>query len=165
MGITNARLPATDYDDWLKLFREWQEYLAGSVPISNLERTWQLLCDGQSGLIGLIAKREDGESVGLVHASLTPFAWSGGPTIYLQDLFVTASARGEGIGTLLMNAAYRLADEKGASQVFWLANEEDSDLRRFYDRQRLGHEYQTCQPAWQQHGTALDLAEPTLMTP
>jgi GNAT superfamily N-acetyltransferase len=104
-------------------------------------RARQMLCDEKSGLLGLIAKTEDGESVGLVHASLTPFAWAGGPILYVQDLFVKASARGQGAGSILMNAVYRLADEKGASNVFWLTNAEDVVLRRFYDRHAVHTRY------------------------
>lgn len=133
--VTVARITPADHGDWLKLFQQWQRYLSGSLPMDVHERTWQLLCDERSGLLGLIARREGGESVGLVHASLTPFAWAGGSILYLQDLFVTASARGQGVGGVLLNAVYSLADEKGASQVFWLANEEDSALLRFYSRQ------------------------------
>jgi GNAT superfamily N-acetyltransferase len=142
--VTVASITAADYGDWLNLFRQWQDYLSGSVPMENHERTWQLLCDEKSGLLGLIARREDGECVGLVHASLTPFAWAGGPILYLQDLFVIASARGQGVGSVLMNAVYRLADEKGASQVFWLGNEEDVNLRRFYDRHAVRTRYVRC---------------------
>src|SRR5262245_28154106 len=133
--VTVARIAPTDHGDWLDLFQQWHHHLSGSVPMVNLERTWQLLCDEKSGLLGLIARMESGESVGLVHASLTPFAWAGGPILYLQDLFVTASARGQGVGGVLFNAVYSLADEEGASQVFWLADEEDSALHRFYRRQ------------------------------
>lgn len=134
-AVTVARISSPDRGDWLNLFQQWHHYLSGTVPTENLERAWQLLCDERSGLLGLIARREGGDSVGLVHASLTPFAWSGGPILYLQDLFVTASARGQGVGKLLFDAVYSLADEKGASQVFWLADEEDSALHHFYSRQ------------------------------
>jgi GNAT superfamily N-acetyltransferase len=133
--VTTARITQADHSDWLNLFQQWHHYLSGSLPMATLERTWQLLCDEKSNLLGLIARIEGGESVGLAHASLTPFAWSGGPILYLQDLFVTASARGQGVGAILFNAVYALADEKSASQVFWLADEEDSALHRFYIRQ------------------------------
>src|SRR5262249_54409839 len=126
-GVTVARITPADHGDWLNLFQQWHRYLSGSVPMAVLERTWQLLCDEKSGLFGLIVRIESRESVGLAHASLTPFAWDGGPILYLQDLFVTAPARGKGVGGVPFNAVYALADEKGASQVFWLVNEEDSD--------------------------------------
>jgi len=133
--VTVARITPADHDEWLNLFQQWHRYLSGSVPMAGLERAWQLLCEETSGLLGLIARTDAGESVGLAHASLTPFAWAGGPILYLQDLFVTAAARGQGVGGVLLNAVYSLADEKGASQVFWLADEKDADLLRFYGRQ------------------------------
>lgn len=73
--------------------------------------------------LGLIARSDDGPAVGLAHASLTPFAWAGGPILYLQDLFVTASVRGKGVGAEMLKAVYNLADEVDVSQVFWVADE------------------------------------------
>jgi GNAT superfamily N-acetyltransferase len=133
-SVAVARITPADRSEWLTLFQQWQDYLSGALTMETYERAWQLLCDEGSGLFGLIARREDGQSVGLVHASLTPFACAGGPILYLQDLYVTAAARGQGVGSVLMSAVYALADEKGATQVFWLVNQEDSQLERFYIR-------------------------------
>ena len=133
-SVTVARITPADRGEWLDLFLQWQRQLSGSLSAETHERTWQMLCDEGSGLFGLLARREDGASVGFAIASLIPFAWAGGPILYLQDLFVTAAARGQGVGSIMLNAVYALADEKGTPHVFWLVHEEDSELDRFYTR-------------------------------
>jgi GNAT superfamily N-acetyltransferase len=136
-----AKVNPTDLGDWLRLFREWQQQLSGNVPAETNACTWRLLSDPGSGLFGLLARDAVGTAVGFAHASLTPFAWAGGPILYLQDLFVTASMRGEGVGAELLKAVYSLADDLGAAQVFWVADENDAPLQRFYNRHAVRTHY------------------------
>jgi len=136
-----AKVDPTDHADWLRLFKEWQHQLSGNVPAESIARTWHLLSDPGSGLFCLMARDVDGTAVGFAHASLTPFAWAGGPILYLQDLFVKASKRGEGAGSELLKAVYSLADDLGAAQVFWVADENDATLQRFYHRHAVRTHY------------------------
>jgi GNAT superfamily N-acetyltransferase len=136
-----AKVAPTDHTDWLRLFQEWQHHLSGNITAESNARTWLMLCERDSGLLGLIARSDDGSAVGLAHASLTPFAWAAGPILFLQDLFVTASMRGNGVGQEILRAVYDLADEIGASQVFWLVDENDIPLQRFYDRHAVRTHY------------------------
>jgi GNAT superfamily N-acetyltransferase len=139
--IAITRIIPNDHSDWLRLFQEWQQHLSGMVTAETNARTWRLLCEQRSGLLGLIARNDKGQGVGLAHTSLTPFAWSGGPILYLQDLFVTSSVRGQGVGEMLLKAVYDLADDVDAAQVFWLADEHDTALQRFYDRHAVRTHY------------------------
>ncbi len=136
--VTIAKLTSADHGDWRNLWLEWQRYLSGVLSEEVNARTWRLLTKDGSGLFGLIALR-NGEALGFAHASMTPFAWASGPIMYLQDLFVTKQLRGQGVGLALLNAVYDLADDTGAAQVFWLADEKDTALQRFYDRHALAH--------------------------
>jgi GNAT superfamily N-acetyltransferase len=138
--VTIAKLTPADHGDWRKLWLEWQHYLSGILSEETNARAWSLLTKDGSGLFGLIA-RQDGEALGIAHASITPFAWAGGPIIYLQDLFVTKQIRGQGVGHALLSAVYDLADDMGAAQVFWLADQNDTALQRFYDRHALRTPY------------------------
>ena len=140
--VVIARLAQSDREDWIALFREWQEYLSAiPLPDDSMDRTWRLLSQENSGLIGLIARNDAGQRLGLAHVSLTPFAWAGGPIIYLQDLFVTSAARNLGVGAAMLREIYRLADDLKAAQVFWVADLEDAPLLRFYDRYAMRSHY------------------------
>jgi hypothetical protein len=54
---------------------------------------------------------------------------------------VTATVRGGGVGEVLLKEVFKLADEVGAAQVFWLASLEDTGLQRFYDRHAIRTRY------------------------
>jgi GNAT superfamily N-acetyltransferase len=140
-ALAIARITPQDHSDWLRLFQEWHHHQSGTVTAEEKARAWQMLCDQNSGLFGLIGRIDDGTAVGLAHASLTPHAWAGGPILYLGDLFVTASMRSKGAGTEMLKAVYDLADEIGASQVFWVADERDVPLQRFYERHAVRTRY------------------------
>jgi len=52
--------------------------------------------------------------------------------LFLKELFVTASRRGQGIGGALIQAAARLAVESGAGRIDWTADRDDAPLLAFY---------------------------------
>ena len=54
------------------------------------------------------------------------------PGLFLKELFVSAKARGCGIGTKLMRAAAGFAVERGFSRLDWTADRGDVGLLRFY---------------------------------
>ncbi len=94
-----------------------------------------------SGLTALIARTDDNKAVGFANVSTTPFAWTGGSTMFLQDLFVLEQARGAGAGEELLKGVYRLADDLGAGQVFWMVDEDDTRLQGFYARHGIRTPY------------------------
>ena len=57
-----------------------------------------------------------------------------GPDNVLQDLFVDTSARGQGAGRALIEFVYAKAKESGASRVWWLTHETNTDAMLLYDR-------------------------------
>jgi GNAT superfamily N-acetyltransferase len=57
-----------------------------------------------------------------------------GPYCYLQDLFTTEAARGQGIGKALIEGVYERAKADGASRVYWLTHESNEAARSLYDK-------------------------------
>lgn len=53
--------------------------------------------------------------------------------LFVVDLFVTASARGKGIGAALMNEARKVAYDIGARQLVWTVDRRNALARRFYE--------------------------------
>ncbi len=139
--MTVSDLAEGDSDDWRRLWSAWQRHMAGAVPADVTDRTWKLLLDQSSGLHGLLARDAHGGALGFAHASLTPFAWTGAHVLYLQDLFVSRQARGQGAGAALLDAVYRLADRLGVTQVYWMVDEADEPLQRFYSRHAVRTPY------------------------
>jgi GNAT superfamily N-acetyltransferase len=52
----------------------------------------------------------------------------------LQDLFTDQEFRGGGIGRRLIEAVYAAAAEEGASRVYWLTHETNSQATALYDQ-------------------------------
>jgi GNAT superfamily N-acetyltransferase len=76
----------------------------------------------------------DGKPVGLVHVILHRSTWTVGNYAYLQDLFVSDEVRGKGVGRALIEYVYDRAKEAGASRVYWLTHETNTDAMKLYDR-------------------------------
>jgi GNAT superfamily N-acetyltransferase len=140
-ALTVARVTASDFADWERLWRAWQDYMQGAVPAAVTAASWALMMRADSGLTALIARTADGTALGFANVSTTPFAWTGGQTLFLQDLFVLEEARGAGAGEALLKGVYGLADELGASQVFWMVDEDDPRLQGFYARHGIRTPY------------------------
>ena len=115
--------------------------MGGSVPRPVTDKTWDMMMHAGSGLYALLARAPDGEALGFANVSATPFAWTGDPILFLQDLFVVEAARGRGVGEVLLKGVYDFADELGAGQVFWMVNEDDARLQGFYARHSIRTPY------------------------
>lgn len=139
MKVTEAQ--AADKDAWLGLWGAWQRHMQGAVPADVTERTWQRAQAAESGLVILLCSTPEGEAIGFATMSFTPFAWTGSDIAFLQDLFVLDSARGRGAGEALLRAVYAQADARGAAQVFWMVDERDERLQRFYERNAIRTPY------------------------
>jgi GNAT superfamily N-acetyltransferase len=77
----------------------------------------------------------DGEPAGvaLFHSRFS--TWLGRPGMYLEDLFVTAEARGLGVGRRLMTRLAAIAVERGWGRIDFHVLE----ARRFYHRLGMEH--------------------------
>lgn len=56
------------------------------------------------------------------------------PTCYMQDLFTSEAARGQGVGRRLIEAVYGQAAQAGSSAVYWHTHASNSTARRLYDQ-------------------------------
>jgi GNAT superfamily N-acetyltransferase len=72
--------------------------------------------------------------VGMVTVQLVVSTAEGGLSALLEDLVVTAAARGAGIGRLLLAAAEGWARGRGASRLQLLADRENAPALGFYGR-------------------------------
>jgi GNAT superfamily N-acetyltransferase len=139
--IRVTRATQEDEADWMRLWGDWQRHMKGTVPAEVSGRSWQLALDPDSRLLILLARRSDGDAFGFATVSFAPFAWTGSDVAFLQDLFVSENARGQGAGEALLKAVYAEADDRGAAQVYWMVDETDETLQRFYARNAIRTPY------------------------
>lgn len=134
MTFTIRPLAPADRAQWGPL---WQGYLAfyeTHLPASVTDLTWQRLIDPEAPILGLCAATPDDRLLGIVHYLFHPVTWAAGPRCYLEDLFTSPDARGQGVGRALIEAVYAAADARGADQVYWLTQDFNATARRLYDQ-------------------------------
>ncbi|HHL43592.1 MAG TPA: GNAT family N-acetyltransferase [Hellea balneolensis] len=97
------------------------------------DETWRRLLDPDHVVQGFGAVL-DGHLVGIVHYLFHPVTWSTGPRCYLEDLFTSKDARGQGVGRALIAAVHREAQKAGADQVYWLTESHNRRAQALYDK-------------------------------
>lgn len=95
----------------------------------------------------------DGQVVGLALWFLTYSTWTGAPSLYLEDLFVDAAARGTGTGRALLAALAREAKARGCARMDWAVLDWNEKAREFY--RHIGAHHSAGWEPWRIEGDAL----------
>ena len=129
------RAPAApDREAWARLWEDYLWFYDTRLPAAQFDLQFaRLLSDDPRGFRGLMAFRGT-EALGLAHYVFHPHGWQAGDTCYLQDLWTSASARGQGIGRALIAAVGQAAQAQGAAQVYWLTHAGNAVARALYDK-------------------------------
>lgn len=125
-------LKPSDREAWESLWQGYLTFYKASLSEEQTQLTWERLLDVSNPIEGLIAEH-DGQVVGIAHIQLRPSTWSQHGFLYLEDLFVDPSMRGQGIGVDLMNSVYDRARKLNAGRVYW-TTQSDNPARKLYDR-------------------------------
>ena len=126
-----------DYEQWLPLWDGYNAFYGRSGPTALAPEitamTWQRFFDAYEPVHALVAE-SDGRLLGfthyLFHRSTTAIA----PLCYLQDLFTSEAARGQGAGRALINGVYEQARMAGSPRVYWLTHQTNHTARQLYDK-------------------------------
>ena len=124
---------ATDFDQWLPLWKGYQAFYKTTIADAVTQQTWQRFLDPLEPMHCAVADR-DGVLVGLVHYIEHRSCWTTGDYVYLQDLFALPEVRGQGVGRALIEHVYAQATALGASRVWWLTHETNQHAMQLYDR-------------------------------
>nr|WP_246135049.1 GNAT family N-acetyltransferase [Novosphingobium sediminis] len=95
--------------------------------------TWARLHDPAEPMHAMLAWQGD-RAVGLVHWIFHRSTWTDGPYCYLQDLFAEPDVRGVGVGRALIAHVRSEAEAAGASRLYWLTHETNTDAMKLYDK-------------------------------
>jgi GNAT superfamily N-acetyltransferase len=135
MSVRVRRLQAKDKAAWVALFKGYIAFYKATVPDDVIEMTWQRLSAGEPGFhIGLVATDEHDVPVGIAHVLFHRSTWSPTWYCYLEDLFVSPSARTRGIGRALIEAVYQEADARQCTRTYWATQEFNYRARTLYDQ-------------------------------
>ena len=131
MKIRVAR--EADFAEWLLLWQGYQAFYKTTISDGTTAATWARFHDPAEPMHCVLAE-EDGKFAGMVHYIQHRSCWTTGDYIYLQDLFVKPDLRGRGIARGLIEHVYAVAANVGASRVWWLTHESNTDAMQLYDR-------------------------------
>jgi len=127
----------TDYAQWLPLWDGYNAFYGRSgptaLPAQITRTTWQRFFEEAEPMHALVAER-GGRLLGLTHYLFHRSTIHLEPVCYLQDLFTTEEARGQGIGGALIEQVAARARAAGAARLYWLTHETNQTARRLYDQ-------------------------------
>jgi len=118
---------------WLPLWKGYQTFYKTVISDETSTVVWARLHDPAEPM-SVLGAYVDGKLLGIVHYIFHRTCWTIGDYCYLQDLFVAEGTRNLGLGRALIAAVEEKARAAGASRVYWLTHETNTDARALYDK-------------------------------
>lgn len=118
---------------WDRLWIGYQQFYKVEIADATSDLTWARLHDPAEPMHAMLAW-QGARAVGLVHWIFHRSTWTEGPYCYLQDLFAEPDVRGLGIGRALIAHVREQAEAAGASRLYWLTHETNTDAMQLYDK-------------------------------
>ena len=131
--ISIRELQPDDRAGWEPLWKGYQTFYKVDLPLSTTDVTFARLLDDAEPMHCLVATEETA-IIGIVHFIFHRSTWTSGDYCYLQDLFTSEAARGKGVGRTLIEGVVARAKEHGASRVYWLTHETNTQAMILYDQ-------------------------------
>lgn len=133
-AVTVVPLAAEHRADWDRLYAGYAAFYRTAQTPAMRATVWGWLHDPTHEIEGLVALAGDGRPIGLAHFRpfARPLAASTGG--FLDDLFVTAEARGTGAAQALIEAVAAIGRQRGWSVLRWITAEDNYRARTVYDR-------------------------------
>lgn len=109
------------------------EYDEPAPPPDELAVRLAELVAGDHVTVLLACAHDTGETIGVAVMRFQPSVWSQAQEVYLAELYVVPSRRGQGYGRELITEAMRVARERGADYAFLVTSEGDRLAQRLYE--------------------------------
>ena len=120
-----------DFSDYVRLFRAYAALYGRDLPDEHLDFGWRALMSGENRCA--MAVWVD-RAVGFVQYRVYRWLLHGTTSVYADDLYVDPAARGNRVGTLLLEELARRCAVNGWEGVRWITTDENLDGQRLYDR-------------------------------
>jgi GNAT superfamily N-acetyltransferase len=127
------RLQSADLERWRVLWDGYLSFYRADVPAHLTDLTFTRLCEGEQGMLGLVAVDADDTPVGLAHLVFHSSTWSDAGYCYLEDLYVDPQHRGGHIAQALFEEVYAQARERKVERVYWHTQQYNGAARSLYD--------------------------------
>ncbi|HZC95125.1 MAG TPA: GNAT family N-acetyltransferase [Bradyrhizobium sp.] len=136
-ALTVRPVSRQDYAQWLPLWDGYNAFYgrsgATALVVEITAMTWARFFDGYEPVHALVAE-SGGELLGLTHYLYHRSTTAIEPVCYLQDLFTSAAARGNGVGRALITAVYEQAKLAGSPRVYWQTHQTNLTAMQLYNK-------------------------------
>lgn len=132
MTLTIRDAVPEDEAAWRGLWSGYLAFYGVDLDPAVTARTWERMMDPAAPLKGRLAF--EGETLlgfALHHHHCS--TWVMGEDCYLEDLFVSDSVRGKGVGRALIDDLIALAKARGWHRLYWHTDEGNARARALYD--------------------------------
>ena len=129
MQINIREIEEKDYTSLVTLFHEFAAFQ--KMPEKMINSVEQMQMEKEY-LNGYVAHTETHEIVGYLTWFYVYFTWVG-KSMYMDDLYVKQTHRGNGIGTLLINKLIGYAREMNCNRLRWQVSEWNKPAIGFYE--------------------------------
>lgn len=126
MAVIIRDLAKEDKPQWLELWKKYRAFYASTGVPSDLPEevtntTFDRFFDPNEPMACLVAENEETKDlVGIAQYLWHRNTWAIEDSIYLNDLYVDEEKRCGGVGRKLIEALYKVADEKNMPKVYWM---------------------------------------------
>lgn len=133
MGISIRRATRKDCPQLLELIRELAVYEKAPTEVTVTLDHFEESGFGMNPVWWAFVAEENGIILGFALYYIRYSTWKG-QRMYLEDIIVTSSARGRGIGSLLMERLIQEAKEKDFNGIMWQVLEWNEPAINFYKK-------------------------------
>ena len=134
MTLTVDPISQRDRTQWQTLYHGYAKFYQVPMNEEILDTVWGWIHDESIPFFGLIAKDEAGSAMGLMHCREMASPLRGALVGFLDDLFVTPNARGQGVVEALYDSLGGIARKRGWPFVRWMTADDNDRARAVYDR-------------------------------
>lgn len=125
---------AADEAAWRPLWQGYLDFYGATLMADQTALTWKRMLDPDEPMGCILAFDGDGRALGFATYILHRSTWAQHHYCYLEDLFVSEDARGQGAGRALIEAVASVARDTGAGRLYWETRQGNAQGRALYDR-------------------------------
>lgn len=123
---------AADETAWRGLWNQYLAFYKVDLAEDVTAHTWARILDPSSRVAMRVAE-VDGTLAGFAIHHFHDSTWVQTPDCYLEDLFLDATYRGQGIGRALIDDLIAITKANGWSRLYWHTDRDNATARKLYD--------------------------------
>lgn len=133
ISVKVTPLEQINFEQWRPLWQDYLVFYNAQLSDEQIRLSWKRITNPeQADMFGFAIQVND-EIVGFVHLISHMSMWTDKPYCYLQDLFVNAQYRNQGLARQLIEHSYQVCTGK-FDRVYWLTQESNTTAQLLYDR-------------------------------